>query len=216
MARRPRAPGLVDGRERDVTQTGEGGVVVPEDRHVARDDEPRVLHGVDRADGRQVVRRAERRGGSSPRSRDVAPAWPTSSVKSPATIDGGRPAQRVPNSIGFHVVGSEGSVRFDSVHPDEPELHQRAIAGPEAKGPRTITGGPEEPSFGYTIAMPARGVGSGYGAAFVAQAQDFLAAIAHGRGVKPDFCHAYRTMLVCDAAQQAAADGGPVAVGAPA
>jgi predicted dehydrogenase len=106
-------------------------------------------------------------------------------------------------------------VRFDSVHPDEFRLHQRAIAGPEANWPRTISVGPEEPSFGYTILMPARGVGSGYGAA-VAQAQDFLAAIAHGRGVKPEFWDAYRTMPVCDAAQKAAADGGPVVVGAPA
>jgi predicted dehydrogenase len=121
----------------------------------------------------------------------------------------------VPNSIGFHVIGSEGSVRFDSARPDQFELYERAIAGPEANGPRTITVGPEQPAFGYTIPMPARGVGSGYGAAFVAQAQDFLDAIGRGRGVETDFWSGYRTMLVCDAAQQAAAEGRPVAIGAP-
>jgi predicted dehydrogenase len=62
--------------------------------------------------------------------------------------------------------------------------------------------------------MPARGVGSGYGAAFVAQAQDFLGAIL-GRGkVSNDFWTGYQTMLVCDAAQQAAAEGRPVDIAA--
>lgn len=118
-----------------------------------------------------------------------------------------RIATGTPNSIGFHVVGSEGSVAFDSVHPDEFQLHQRAVAGPEANGPRTVTVGPEQPSFAHAIPMPARGVGSGYGAAFVAQAQDFLAAIAGGPAVPCDFWSGHRTMLVCDAAQLAAAEG---------
>ena len=60
--------------------------------------------------------------------------------------------------------------------------------------------------------MPARGVGSGYGAAFVAQAQNFLAAIL-GRGkVSNDFWTGYQTMLVCDAVQQAAAESRAVDV----
>lgn len=123
-----------------------------------------------------------------------------------------RIATGVPNSIGFHVVGSEGSVAFDSLRPDEFQLYQRALAGPEANGPRTVTVGPEQPSFGYTIPMPARGVASGYGAAFVAQAQEFLGAIAGGPPVETDFWTGYRTMLVCDAAQQAAAEGRPIAI----
>jgi predicted dehydrogenase len=136
-------------------------------------------------------------------------------------LDGGGSAQvavsriatGVPNSIGIHVVGSEGSVAFDSVRPDEFELYQRSVAGPEANGPRTVTVGPEQPSFGHTIPMPARGVGSGYAAAFVAQAQDFLGAIAGGPPVENDFWTGYRTMLVCDAAQQAAAEGRSIGVG---
>ena len=51
-----------------------------------------------------------------------------------------------------------------------------------------------------------------YGAAFVTQAQDFLDAIARGRGVETDFWSGYRTMLVCDAAQRAAAEGGPIPI----
>jgi len=127
-----------------------------------------------------------------------------------ALVTVSRIATGVPNSLGFQVIGSQGSVWFDSARPDEFLLHRRSVAGPESSGPRLVTVGPEQPSFAYTIPMPARGVGSGYGAAFVAQAQDFLGAILDHRKVTSDFWAGYRTMLVCDAAQQAAAEGGPV------
>ena len=121
-----------------------------------------------------------------------------------------RVATGVPNSLGFQLIGSAGSVSFDSARPDEFLLYQRSVAGPESNGPRRVTVGPEQPSFAYTIPMPARGVGSGYGAAFIAQAQDFLGAILDHRKVTNDFWAGYQTMLVCDAVQQAAADGRPV------
>jgi len=127
-----------------------------------------------------------------------------------AQVTVSRIATGVPNSLGFQVIGSAGSVSFDSARPDEFALHQRSVAGPEANGPRLVTVGPEQPSFAYTIPMPARGVGSGYGAAFTAQAQDFLAAILGCRKVSTDFWAGYQTMLACDAAQQAAAEGHPV------
>jgi len=131
-----------------------------------------------------------------------------------AQVTVSRIATGVPNSLGFQLIGSQGSVSFDSARPDEFGLHQRSVAGPEANGPRIITVGPEQPSFAYTIPMPARGVGSGYGAAFIAQAQDFLSAILDRRKVGTDFWAGYQTMLACDAAQQAAADGRPVDIAA--
>jgi predicted dehydrogenase len=73
---------------------------------------------------------------------------------------------------------------------------------------------PEQPSFAHAIPMPARGVGSGYGAAFVAQAQDFLVAILGRRQVASNFWTGYQTMLVCDAVQQAAAERRPVDIAA--
>jgi predicted dehydrogenase len=117
-----------------------------------------------------------------------------------------RIATGVPNSLAFQIIGSDGPVSFDSVRPDEFLLYQRSVAGPESNGPRLVTVGPEQPSFAYTIPMPARGVGSGYGAAFVAQAQDFLRAILGLGKVRNDFWTGYQTMLVCDAVQQAAAE----------
>ena len=131
-----------------------------------------------------------------------------------AQVTVSRVATGVPNSLGFQIIGSAGSVSFDSARPDEFLLYQRSVAGPESNGPRRVTVGPEQPSFAYTIPMPARGVGSGYGAAFIAQAQDFLAAILDHRKVSTDFWAGYQTMLVCDAVQQAAADGRPVDIAA--
>lgn len=131
-----------------------------------------------------------------------------------AQVTASRIASGVPNSLGFQIIGSEGSVSFDSVRPDEFLLYQRSLAGPERNGPRVVTVGPDQPSFAHTIPMPVRGVGSGYGSAFVAQAQDFLGAIL-GRGtVQNDFWTGYRTMLVCDAIQQTAAEGHPIDIAA--
>ena len=131
-----------------------------------------------------------------------------------AQVTVSRIATGVPNSLGFQIIGSAGSVSFDSARPDEFLLHQLSVAGPEANGPRLVAVGPEQPAFAYTIPMPARGVGSGYGAAFTAQAQDFLSAILHHRTLSTDFWAGYQTMLACDAAQQAATDGRPVDIAA--
>ena len=133
---------------------------------------------------------------------------------SSAQVTVSRIATGVPNSLGFQIIGSTGSVCFDSARADEFLLYQRSVAGPGSNGPRLVTVGPEQPAFAYTIPMPARGVGSGYGAAFVAQAQDFLAAILGHHKVGSDFWVGYQTMLVCDAVQQAAAEGRPVDIAA--
>lgn len=131
-----------------------------------------------------------------------------------AQVTVSRIATGVANSLGFQVIGAQGSVSFDSARPDEFALYQRSVAGPEANGPRLVTVGPEQPAFAYTIPMPARGVGSGYGAAFTAQVQDFLGAILDHRKVATDFWAGYQTMLACDAAQQAAEQGRPVDIAA--
>jgi len=131
-----------------------------------------------------------------------------------AQVTVSRVATGVPNSLGFRIIGSAGSVSFDSARPDEFMLHQLSVAGPESNGPRVVTVGPGQPSFAHTIPMPARGVGSGYGAAFIAQAQDFLSAILDRRKAASDFWTGYQTMLACDAVQQAAAQGHPVDIAA--
>ncbi|MFG1667872.1 Gfo/Idh/MocA family protein [Streptomyces sp. Y7] len=119
-------------------------------------------------------------------------------------INVSRVATGVPNSLGLHLIGSAGSVHYDSVHPDEFELFTSSPWNGTTNGSRTVIVGPEYGSFAHTIPMPARGVGSGYGSGFVAQAQEFLGAIAGNGTARTDFFTGYRTMLVCSAAQQAA------------
>ncbi|MFJ8113640.1 Gfo/Idh/MocA family protein [Streptomyces sp. NPDC096132] len=121
-----------------------------------------------------------------------------------------RVATGVPNSLGFHLIGSTGSIRFDSVHPDEFELFTSSPPNGVTNGSRTVIVGPEYDSFAHTIPMPARGVGSGYGAGFVAQVQEFLGAIAGNGTMQTDFFTGYRAMLVCSAAQRAAATASAV------
>ncbi|MDA8374398.1 MAG: Gfo/Idh/MocA family oxidoreductase [Actinomycetota bacterium] len=122
-----------------------------------------------------------------------------------AQITASRVATGVPNSLGFQIIGSDGSIAFDSMHADEFQLFQPSSAPAESNGARTVLVGPEQPAFAYTIPMPARGVGSGYGAAFVAQAQDFVGSIVSKRPITSDFWAGYQTMLACDAVQLAAA-----------
>ena len=97
------------------------------------------------------------------------------------------------------------------MHPDEFQLYERAIAG---RGQRPADDHGRPGAGGVRLHDPhARAwCRVGHGAAFVAQAQDFLDAIGSGRGVETDFWSGYRTMLVCDAAQQAATEGRPVAI----
>ena len=129
-----------------------------------------------------------------------------------AQITASRAATGVPNSLGFHIIGSDGSVAFDSVHADEFQLFQPSSAPAESNGARTVLVGPEQPAFGYTIPMPARGVSSGYGAAFVAQTQDFVRSVTKGTPIANDFWAGYETMLACDAAQLAASEHRPVSL----
>ena len=57
-----------------------------------------------------------------------------------AQVTVSRVATGVPNSLGFQLIGSAGSVSFDSARPDEFLLYQRSVAGPESNGPRRVTG----------------------------------------------------------------------------
>jgi hypothetical protein len=120
-----------------------------------------------------------------------------------------RVATGVPNSLGFQIIGSQGSVSFDSARPDEFLLHQLSVAGPESNGPRLVTVGPEQPSFAYTMPRPTRGVGSGYGAAFIAKPRTSCPRSWTTARSAPTSGPGHQIMLVCDAAQQAAAQGRP-------
>ena len=132
-----------------------------------------------------------------------------------ATVMISRIASGEANSLGFQLVGSAGSVAFESLHPDELQLYTRALDGAERNGPRRVVAGPLHPYFADTMPMPTAGLGSGYGALFIAHVQAFLRAIVAGEPVASDFWAGHRVMLVCDAVLRAAAGGAAVALDVP-
>ena len=126
-----------------------------------------------------------------------------------------RVASGEPNSLGFALFGSEGSVTFESSHPDELRLYTRGLDEPERNGPRRVVVSPAHPYFADTVPIPFPGVSSGYGAFFIAHAQAFLRAIIDGEPVASDFWAGHRVMLVCDAVLRAAAEGRAVDLDGP-
>jgi predicted dehydrogenase len=137
-----------------------------------------------------------------------------------AELDGGavvelsvsRVALGVPNELGFRVYGSRGSVFFDASRPDGFGLFLEDAAPYQVNGVRRVVAGPHHDPFGRSVAMPAQGLGSGFDAAFTAQAQDFLLAVAGVAPLAADLRAGHRVMQVCDAVQRAAATGTPVEV----
>ncbi len=123
-----------------------------------------------------------------------------------------RVATGVPNELGFRVYGSLGSVFFDAARPDGFGLFVDDAAPYQVNGVRRVVAGPHHDPFGRSVAMPAQGLGSGFDAAFTAQAQDFLLAVAGIAPLAADFRVGHRVMQVCDAVRRSASTGGPVEV----
>jgi predicted dehydrogenase len=126
-----------------------------------------------------------------------------------------RVALGAPNELGFRVYGSAGAVFFDSARPDGFGLYVEDAAPYQVNGVRRVVAGPHHDPFGTSVAMPAQGLGSGFDAAFTAQAQEFLLAVTGRAPLAVDFRVGHRVMLVCDAIRRAAADGVPVDVPPP-
>jgi len=129
-----------------------------------------------------------------------------------AELSVSRVAVGVPNELGFRVYGSLGSVFFDGARPDGFGLFLEDAAPYQVNGVRRVVAGPHHDPYGRASAMPAQGLGSGFDAAFVAQAQDFLLAVAGIAPLAVDFRAGHQVMLVCDAVQRSAAEATPVDV----
>jgi predicted dehydrogenase len=70
--------------------------------------------------------------------------------------------------------------------------------------------------FADVSSFRSRGVGTGYGEAFIAQIQEFLRCALAGRQMDTDFAAASRTMRILDAAALAAKSGTAVGIDSPA
>ena len=129
-------------------------------------------------------------------------------------LDGGGSAQvtvsriatGVPNSIGFHVIGSEDPSASTPCTPTSSSSTSGRSRGrrPTARG-RSRSARSRRRSATRSHARAWCRVG-------LARPSSPKPRNRSGRGVETDFWSGYRTMLVCDAAQQAATEGRPVAI----
>lgn len=117
-----------------------------------------------------------------------------------------------PNDLAIEVYGTKGHAKFSSLAMDQLIVYEEGQNEDGFDGPRVISAGPAMPYFEYTAAMPGRGVGTGYGEAFMAEIQEFVRALVKGEQVSNPFSEAIPTMKVIAAALESAETGKPVAV----
>ena len=112
------------------------------------------------------------------------------------------------NSAAFTVTGTRGSVEFDTERAAELQLY---VQGPDDQehlnGFRRVVMGPQHPYFNQVTAFPVAGVGYGYTETYVAQAHEFVRAVAEDHPYAPGFADGYAAVSVCEAVLNAAEEG---------
>jgi predicted dehydrogenase len=107
------------------------------------------------------------------------------------------------NSPAFHLIGSRGAVRFDMERPAEFNIFESS-GEDSLNGFRRVVTGPRHPYFNEVVAFPVPGVSYGYSETYVAQAFEFVRAVAEQRPYAPDFADGLAVVKVCDMVQRAA------------
>jgi predicted dehydrogenase len=117
------------------------------------------------------------------------------------------------NAPAFDLIGSRGAVHFDMERPAEFTIFS-PVAGedPAFSGFRRVVIGPRHPYFSDVAALPVPGVGYGYSETYLAQAYEFVRAVAEQRPYEPSFEDGLAVATVCDAVQQSAATGQSVSL----
>ncbi|MDQ7842212.1 MAG: Gfo/Idh/MocA family oxidoreductase [Armatimonadota bacterium] len=111
------------------------------------------------------------------------------------------------NQLGLEIHGSRGSIIFD--YERQNEVHLYLDDSEEAQGFRRILIGPAHHDAAL-LAFP--GIGIGFAETVLFQVRDFLAAIAGGSPMSPDFYDGWRAQMVVDAVLDSARGGRWVAV----
>jgi predicted dehydrogenase len=127
------------------------------------------------------------------------------------TLQTSRVAHSTPNSLTIRVFGERGMASFGTEDLNAFWLHE-AGGDPRFDGPRRIITGPLHGAYADVSSFRSRGVGTGYGEAFIAQVQAFLGCILTGTPSETPFSAAARTMRVLDAAAAASATGAAVRI----
>lgn len=118
-------------------------------------------------------------------------------------ISASRIATGFRNSAGFTLIGERAAATFDTERFAEFGYFD-ARQDDDRNGFRRVVTGPKHPYLSDALVMPVAGVGHGYAETFVAQAHEFVRAIAEGGHARPDFGDGYANALVCEAVQLAA------------
>ena len=115
------------------------------------------------------------------------------------------------NSPAFELVGSRGAFVVDLERPTEFQFFD-AVGDDDLGGFRRVVTGPRHPHYGSVVTFPVAGVGHGYREAYVAQALDFMLAVAGGAPFTPTFEDGYAVAVVDEAVQLSAARGARVQI----
>jgi predicted dehydrogenase len=116
------------------------------------------------------------------------------------------------NSAAFEVVGSKGAAEFDSERAAEFQLYLEN-GDASLNGFRRVVVGAQHPYFAQVTAMAVAGVGYGYSETYVAQAYEFVRAVAEGLPYAPGFSDGVAVDEVCATVQQAAESGRATSIG---
>jgi predicted dehydrogenase len=112
------------------------------------------------------------------------------------------------NSPAFDLLGSRGAISFDMERAAEFAIFS-STAGDDAllSGFRRVVTGPGHPYFADIASFPVAGVGYGYSETYLAQAYEFVRAVAESRPYVPSFEDGLAVVQICEAVQQAAESG---------
>jgi predicted dehydrogenase len=112
------------------------------------------------------------------------------------------------NSPAFDLLGSKGAISFDMDRAAEFAIFTASDSEDAALGGfRRVIVGPQHPYFSDVVAFPVAGVGYGYSETYLAQAFEFVRAIAQHRPYRPGFEDGLAVVELCAAVQQAAETG---------
>ena len=115
-------------------------------------------------------------------------------------IECSRVATGVRFEIGYDIVGSKGTLRYDYRDINDLFLY-REDEPAEERGFKRIKMGPSDPRF--AAMHPVAGLGLGYNDYKALEAHEIISAIGEGRKASPDFRFGYRIQTIVDACVRA-------------
>lgn len=117
------------------------------------------------------------------------------------------------NSVGFTLVGTQGSAAFDFERAAEFAYFDGRQGDNDYNGFRRVIAGPSYPYLKNVMIMPVAGVGHGIAETFFGQTYEFIRAVAAGTPLAGGgFEDGYAASLVCEAVQRSAEQGRSISI----